>query len=1050
MRLPKTCKVGLIVATMLLGCNSAVADWYFGWNDSVQIGGAAGFGSGSTKYYSYEAALQGARDGDGGIYHHSWKHLEPTHDPYWLLSPFLPTEGYFESTGPGSVVAAGSPLGVCQLLAAAASKGSCRVTQAGLDPWLPATYLDYWRCLGNYVCPSLTYQSPSGYPKPYCPEEGYQYSGFGGQVDQFGRVSAPHVCGNSHPGQITVNFDVGKCDDCRNINPVGNPISPALGVKSHQESLVPSINSSSGLEWTWFYSSKMYKTVVKQAGWSHSFSRRLAMAPPNLGPVASTGPVWVYRPDGIILRFAASHGSYIGDADVADRLTRLLDANGKTAGWIYYVSSNDDVESYDSFGRMTTLQRRGGAVLTFSYSDASTPTTVAPIPGLLIRVTDALGRELIQTYDSSARLVTVADPAGNIFAMTYDALGNLTSIGYPGVNSYGRPSLRTYLYENATYPSALTGIIDEEGKRYATYTYDSQGRAIRTEHSGGVDAYAIAFNADGSSAVTDPFGITRNFGYSLVANAIKGTGVSQPCTTCGDGAQAKTYDGYGNVTSRSDFNGKKVCYAYDTTRNLETARVEGILSTETCTTVMASPPSRPDVRKITTSWNASWRLPAAVTEPAPGGMKTTTFEYGASGNMTRKAIVAQKNDGSGGTVIRTWNWTYGTLGRVTSAMDPNGNVTNYSYFADNDSSVGKRGNLQSVTNPLGHTTQFTSYDSNGRALTIVDPNGLTTSLTYDARGRLINRNVGGEQTTYSYDGVGQLILVTLPEFSTLGYTYDAAHRLTQVQDGLGNRIAYTLDVMGNRTSEQAFDPSNSLARSRTRAYDSMNRLAQEIGAQTQTTSYSYDNNSNVTSVSDPLSHATGNTYDALNRLVQVLDPASGVTRYAYDSANNLLQVTDPRGLATGYNYDGLNDLTKVMSPDTGTTTSTFDPAGNLLTKVDARGVTATYTVDAKSRVNQIVFSKAGTPSETQTFTYDSGANAKGRLAQLADPAATTDVDVHGAWPGGEQDPDRGRHRAHVDLWLQRSRPTRKPHNAVGSVDRIYLRQQPYCWRNGQR
>ena len=170
--------------------------------------------------------------------------------------------------------------------------------------------------------------------------------------------------------------------------------------------------------------------------------------------------------------------------------------------------------------------------------------------------------------------MAVVDPAGNTYAMTYDTYGNC-SLWPSGCEFAGKPNLRTFLYENPIYVSALTGIVDEEGQRYATYTYDSQGRATRTEHSGGVNTYTIAFNADGSSAVTDPLGTTRTFGYSLVVNAIKRIGISQPCTTCGDGAQANTYDGSGNVASRTDFNNKKVCYAYDTARNLETARIEG-------------------------------------------------------------------------------------------------------------------------------------------------------------------------------------------------------------------------------------------------------------------------------------------------------------------------------------------------------------------------------------------------------------------------------------------------------------------------------------------
>jgi YD repeat-containing protein len=186
---------------------------------------------------------------------------------------------------------------------------------------------------------------------------------------------------------------------------------------------------------------------------------------------------------------------------------------------------------------------------------------------------------------------------------------------------------------------------------------------------------------------------------------------------------------------------------------------------------LASPPNRPDVRKITTTWNSTWRLPAAIVEPAPGGTKTTTFTYDASGNLTQKSTVAPKNDGTGNTITRTWNWTYGTLGRVATATDPNGKVTSYSYYSDNFPLPAKRGNLASVTNPLSHVTQITAYDANARPLTIVDPNGLTTSLTYDARGRLINRN--GRRADNIRHGVGQLTLVVLPDFSTLAYTTTA-------------------------------------------------------------------------------------------------------------------------------------------------------------------------------------------------------------------------------------------------------------------------------------
>ena len=113
------------------------------------------------------------------------------------------------------------------------------------------------------------------------------------------------------------------------------------------------------------------------------------------------------------------------------------------------------------------------------------------------------------------------------------------------------------------------------------------------------------------------------------------------------------------------------------------------------------------------------------------------------------------------------------------------------------------------------------------------------------------------------------------------------------------------------------------------------------------------------------------------------------TTRSFDAAGNVLTSTDPRNLATTYGYDGLDNQVSLVSPDTGTTTRTFDAAGNVLTSTDARGVQSTYGYDNASRVTQIQYTKSGSPTETHSYTWDTGANAKGRISQVVDLSGTT-------------------------------------------------------------
>jgi YD repeat-containing protein len=802
-------------------------------------------------------------------------------------------------------------------------------------------------------------------------------------------------------------------ESCCTTDSVGNPITPGTGVKVETET---DYRHALGLEFTRHYHSfQFYEPYATQPGvhtetrlgsvWRSGFDRRV------IPTTTSAQPLAISLPGGEVQYFSPAGVELYNYRGASGTLTTA-------AGVGYFYKGPERTEFFGTDGRLRTISRASGEVFTLTYSDgtggpnggfildaAGQPTAKLLPANSLIRVSDAHGNTLALGYDVLQRMVRMTAPGGSQYRYGYDEVGNLTSVTFPD----GR--VRTYNYNEpanmvggASLRHALTSIVDENNDVFASFKYDTSGRAVSTEHAGGAGRHELTYNANGTTDVNDPRGTTRTFGFPTVDGIARFSGSSLAGGAgFGAGTKERAYDTVGNVASVTDHNDIKTCYAYLADRNLETVRVEGVPAATACAGLLTSGASLPaGSRKVSTEWHARWRLPLAVAEP----LRRTTFSYNGDASCapasaaidegganpvplpvlcsrivqaTSDADGSQGFAGSAAGTPRASSFTYNANGKVLTVDGPRtdvSDVTTYTYGTD--------GNVASAANAASHATSITAYNAHGQPLTIIDPNGLTTTLAYDERQRLTSRSVGSEVTSYDYDSVGQLTRVTLPDGSYLEYTYDAAHRLTGIADSLGNRIAYSLDAMGNRTQEQVRDPSNALAQTRTRVFNSLNRLFQELGATGQTTEYAYDNQGNVTSVKDPLNKVTANQYDALNRLKQVTDPGLGVTQYGYNGLDALVSVSDPRSLVTGYTVDGLGNLNQQVSPDTGTTTNTYDAAGNLLTQTDAKGQVTTYAYDALNRVTLITFHDGS----KQQYAYDAGANGIGRLASITerDPA----------------------------------------------------------------
>lgn len=610
---------------------------------------------------------------------------------------------------------------------------------------------------------------------------------------------------------------------------VGNPVLPATGVKQLVETDYANASGTLRVD-------RIYRGDTNR--WEFGYQKNAASLT-SISPFASSGvgcyraigllggvfcypyaalgttnDIAVRRAGGRVIYFSSSNSS-LPASDINDRIAKRYE-NGSLAGWTVINGDDDSIENYDNTDLLVDATNRNGQRTTYTYSTILTPESIAPTSGLLLSIKDAFGNELKFTYDPKANLSTITDPAGQVYLYVFDPNRNLTSVTYPD------GKVKKYLYgeksnieSGYTLPLALTGVIDENNSRFASYKYNGSSAVTSTELAGGVNKYTLTYPYRyRQTYVTDPLGTTRSYIFGNYGSMTKNLSITQPGPT-GSGWVSKTmvYDVNGNISSSVDFNGNKTTFTFDMARNLELTRVDA------AGTVNA--------RTTTTAWHPTWRLPLKIAEPK----RLTTFTYDGNGNVLTKSIQAS-GDATGAAgfsaaligTARIWTYTYDSMGHLLTAKGPRTDVRDLtSYFYD------ELGNLTSITNAVGHTTTFSNYDPHGRVGRVTDPNGLHTDYTYTPRGWLATRTVGSELTSYTYDGVGQMTQVTFPDNSTISYTYDGAHRLTGIADNLGNSITYTLDAKGNRTTESANDPGGALARKTTRVYDALNNLKQQTG-----------------------------------------------------------------------------------------------------------------------------------------------------------------------------------------------------------------------------
>lgn len=344
-----------------------------------------------------------------------------------------------------------------------------------------------------------------------------------------------------------------------------------------------------------------------------------------------------------------------------------------------------------------------------------------------------------------------------------------------------------------------------------------------------------------------------------------------------------------------------------------------------------------------------------VTDYSTTGTTTTTYGYDSYANVTSKAVAG--SDGSSATTTYRRNASIDPYNRVTSVVDPGGNITSYSYSDLNWSnnacapSANSYAYLTSVTNAKSQTRYFTYNSCTGTPGGFTDANGNTTVYAYDALGRT---------TAVCYPDANGILwsgAECLPKTT-------AASIVNTYNDGVPNSVAHSVQAGASAYSIQTQTTFDGYARPVTSLLSSDPEGADE----TDTT---YDALGRVASVSNPYRTSSDATY--------------GITSYGYDWSSRKTKQLQSDGVSTLYwCYEGLQDVLHPQ-PNCVANTSTFTQ-GSWVDSTDEVGNHMQYVSDALGRLRAVMEPNpsSGTLALETDYTY----NGLGNLTNVNQKGAS--------------------------------------------------------------
>ena len=718
------------------------------------------------------------------------------------------------------------------------------------------------------------------------------------------------------PGAALAAYEASRVK--KTFKPIGDPIDVAAADKTHVQVDYLSLGANPIRMARSYHSNAAENpanvTVPMGAGWHMFYDRSLQQL--------SSSAIRLHRANGSVVDFTYNGSTWLSAISAGV----LAPVSG---GWAYY-NLRDTIETYDANGRLIGMSDEG--LITQLQYDAN---------GRLASVHNAFGRSLTFAYDGSGRVATVGLPDATHLSYGYDGAGNLASI------TFNDGSVRQYVYENSSYPHALTGVVDESGRRSLTWSYDSAGRPNGSFYGANQNPTTISYN--GSQVVTTDARGTQRIRNVAIVNGQSVVTSAQTAATANSAATSWNFafDAAGNLQSAVTRTGETQQFSMD-------SRGREVSSTRAVGTSVAT--------TSTTTWHPTFNIP------------TQTVANGVTTNNTIDAFghVTQTTQASGSTSVTSYAATYNAQNLLQSTTDARGVVLNYAYDAS--------GNLTSITNAsLNQTTTFSNYNANGQPLTIQRPDGVVITRTFDSRGRMTSRTTPDGTTYLSYDASGRLLTTTLPDGSYKTRTYDTAGLLSSVTNNRGEATNILRDVATQVTGTNTYSAAGVLTSQTRRTIDAVGRTAAVVDSRGYSTQLTYGADGRPSGSTDPLGHIRSEQLDPLNRLVSLTQPnttamrqaggaATTTSQFAYSATDNASNVTDTTGVSTGYTYDGLRRRTGEAGNDAGSSGTALNAAGDIVSHTDALGNTIGLTHDAIGRVTAMTYGN----TTDRTFSYVPG------------------------------------------------------------------------------